>query len=228
MADPRLSPAAARVLAVLATGGIILAVLLTVLGHVDADQGYNPLTLTISDYAVSDRGGAVDFAMVTLGLASLCLLAGLHVVGAPVRALSTVLLLVWAGGLVVSAAVPTDPPGVQMSLAGLVHRYASVSAFVSLPLAVIVLNRRLDRDIHWGAIRATLRMLTVTIAVGLLVMFYVAFPGDRILLGLVERLLLTIEVGLLGVLAVRLYRVSTKLARPSPRELLSLSSPRVS
>jgi hypothetical protein len=216
MADKRLSPAAARVLAFLAVGGIILAVLLAVVGHLDADPGYDPLKLTISDYAVSDRGGAVDAAMVVLSLASLALLVGLHTVRVAVRALPASLLLVWIGGLLTSAVIPTDPIGAQMSVAGLIHRYASVSAFVSLPSAAILLSRRLHRDIRWGAISGTLRLLATASAVGLLVMLYVTFPGGHVLLGLVERLLITVEVGLLIVSAVRLYRVTTELTRRRP------------
>lgn len=58
MAGTRWSPAVAVALAVSATGGLILTVILAVVGHVDADPAYNPLSLTVSDYAVSDRGGA--------------------------------------------------------------------------------------------------------------------------------------------------------------------------
>ena len=75
MAGTRRSPAVAVALAVSATGGLILTVVLAVVGHVDADPAYNPVSLTVSDYAVSDRGGPVDAAMVTLGVASLALLA---------------------------------------------------------------------------------------------------------------------------------------------------------
>jgi Protein of unknown function (DUF998) len=127
-AGTRPSPAAAVTLALSATGGLVLTVILAAVGHVDADPAYNPLTLTVSDYAVSDRGGLVDAAMVTLGVASLALLAGLRVVWAPVRATAAALFLVWVGGLLASAVVPTDPIGAPMSPAGLVHRYTSVSA----------------------------------------------------------------------------------------------------
>lgn len=217
MAGTRRSPAAAVALAVSATGGLILTVMLAVVGHVDADPAYNPLTLTVSDYAVSDRGGPVDAAMVTLGVASLALLAGLCVVRAPVRATAAALFLVWVGGLLVSAVVPTDPIGAPMSSAGLVHRYTSVSAFVSLPLAATVLSHRLDHDRRWQAIGTRMRLLAAASAAGLLLMLYVAFPGHRVMLGLVERALILVEMGLLGVLAVHLFRVAVGLARASTR-----------
>jgi len=215
MAGTRWPPAMALAIALFATGGIILAVVLAVIGHVDADPAYNPLTLTVSDYAVSDRGGPVDLAMVTLGLASLALLVGLRAVRAPVHATAAALFLVWVGGLLASVAVPTDPIGARMSSGGLVHRYASVSAFVSLPLAATVLSHRFDRDRRWQAIGSKIRLLAAASAAGLLVMLYVAFPGHRVMLGLVERGLILVELGLLGVLAVRLFRVAVELARAS-------------
>jgi hypothetical protein len=213
MAGTRRSPAAALALAISATGGLVLTVILAVVGHVDADPTYNPLSLTVSDYAVSDRGGLVDAAMVTLGVASLALLAGLCVARAPVRATAAVLFLVWAGGLLASAVVPTDPIGAPMSSGGLVHRYTSVSAFVSLPLAAIVLSHRFDHDRRWRAIGPRMRLLAAASGAGLLLMLYVAFPGHRVMLGLVERALILVELGLLGVLAVHLFRVAVELAR---------------
>jgi hypothetical protein len=206
---------AATALALVAAGGLILTVMLAVVGHVDAGSAYNPVTLTVSDYAVSDRGGPVDMAMVTLALASLALLLGLRVVRAPVRATTAALFLVWIAGLLASAAVPTDPIGAQMSSAGLVHRYTSVSAFVSLPLAATVLSLRFDRDLRWRTIGPRMRLLAATSAAGLLLMLYVAFPGHRVMLGLVERVLILVEMGLLAVLAVRLFRVAMGLDRTS-------------
>src|SRR5690348_4256400 len=215
MAGTRRSSATALALALVAAGGLILTVMLAVIGHVDAGSAYNPLTLTVSDYAVSDRGGPVDMAMVTLALASLALLLGLRVVQAPVRATTAALFLVWVAGLLASAAVPTDPIGAQMSSTGLVHRYASVSAFVSLPLAATVLSLRLDRDRRWQTTGPRMRLLAAASAAGLLLMLYVAFPGHRVMLGLVERALILVEMGLLAVLAVRLFRVAIGLDRTS-------------
>ena len=68
----------------LALGGIALAALLTVIGHLEVNDDLNPWALTISDFAVSDRGGVIDVAMVVLALATVALLYGLRRAG-PLR-----------------------------------------------------------------------------------------------------------------------------------------------
>src|SRR5258705_8127708 len=59
-----------RWLAIAAAAGIALAALLGVAAHVNTRPGLSLVSLTISDFAVSDRGGPMDAAMVILGVAS--------------------------------------------------------------------------------------------------------------------------------------------------------------
>lgn len=199
--------ATARILAGTSIFGLSVAVAATVLGHVGLGPGFNPLALTVSDYALSDRGAAIEVAMVTLAGASLTLLVGLAAVRAPVRGIPTVLILVWAAGLLLAAAVPTDPIGTPvLSTAGYVHRYASVAAFLCLPAAALMLASRFATEPAWRALSSVLRRLAGASGVGLALLFYVAFPGDRILMGLVERALIAVEVVVLLLLALRLLR----------------------
>ncbi len=213
----------------LALGGIALAALLAVVGHLGVD-GLDPWSLTISDYAVSDRGGAIDAAMVALAMASAVLVAPLSATrnfgepaasarreaagspklsrpraagGPPDRSrapLVAVLLVVWVGGLLLAAAVPTNEPGLPMDTAAYVHRYASVAAFLALPLAGWSIAGRLPA----GATSRWLRGLAVASLALAAAMVWSAYPGDRLLLGLVERLLILVEVGLLTTVALRL------------------------
>jgi hypothetical protein len=215
MVTSRLGPRIARLLALVAAGGIGLAVVLTVIGHLNHDPGLNPFSLTISDYALSDRGGPVEVAMLSLGLGSLALLAGMRGLRAPVPGAAAGLLAVWGVGLICSAIVPTDPIGMPLSPTGQFHRYASVAAFVALPAAAVLLSRRLATDTRWHGLSAYLRWLAAASGVGLLALMYVAFPGDRVMIGLVERVLVGVEVALVGVLAVRLARLArlTRFAR---------------
>jgi hypothetical protein len=207
MVTSRLGPTLARLLALVAAGGVVLAVALTVVGHIDHDPGLNPVSRTISDYALSDRGGPVEIAMFSLGLGSLALLAGMRGLRAPVRGLASGLLAVWGVGLLCSAVVPTDPVGTPaLSPSGQFHRYASVAAFVALPAAAVLLAGRLATDRRWRGLSAYLRWLAAVCGVGLVALVYVAFPGDRVMIGLVERLLVASEVALVGVLAVGLAR----------------------
>jgi hypothetical protein len=151
--------------------------------------------------------------MVTLSGGTLALLCGMAAQRVPVRGWPAALLLVWVLGLLVSAVVPTDPPGwPEVSTAALVHRYASVAAFVALPAAVLVLAARLRRGVvRWMSLVTLLRRLVAACAVGVAALWYVAYPGERVLMGLVERGLVAVELAILLALAMRLLRVTTTI-----------------
>ncbi|MCX4386727.1 DUF998 domain-containing protein [Micromonospora peucetia] len=197
----------------LALGGIALAALLAVIGHLEVNEDLNPWALTVSDFAVSDRGGVIDVAMVVLAAASAVLLpalrragrlpgAGRPGVGRP-RAglLAEALLAAWVGGLLLAAVVPTNEPGLPMDTAAYVHRYSSVVAFLALPVAGWLLARRLP-----GAAGRPVRGLAAASVALAAAMVWSAYPGDRLLLGLVERVLILTEVAMLVVVAVALLR----------------------
>ena len=180
--DPR--SLSARTYTLVGLLGVALSALLVVVGHVDPNSGLDPLTLTVSEIALSDRGGAVDVAMVTLALASLALLRGARLTGVPAA-----LVGVWSAGLLVAAIVPTDPPGVALGTGGQVHRYASLIAFVCLPVAGFALARRARDRRVW--------VLSVASAACLLMMLGSATLAHRQLIGLAERMVIAVEVALL-------------------------------
>ncbi|SCL18905.1 Protein of unknown function [Micromonospora rhizosphaerae] len=206
----------------LALGGIALAAVLAVLGHLEVNDDLSPWSLTVSDFAVSDRGGLIDTAMLVLAAATAVLIPALRRPDAPVsagpagsrpstgrggsagpgagaRGWAMVLLAAWVAGLVTAAVVPTNEPGLPMDTAAYLHRYASVVAFVALPLAGWLLAEPLG-----GRAAGWLRTLTLTSLALAGAMVWSAYPGDRVLLGLAERLLILSEVALLTVVAVRL------------------------
>lgn len=195
-----------------ALGGIALAALLAVVGHLAVD-GLDPWSLTISDYAVSDRGGPIDSAMVVLAVASAVLVPALSGTrprwdGAPRKGrrarLAETLLVIWVGGLLLAAAVPTNEPGLPMDTAAYVHRYASVAAFLALPVAGWSIAGRLPA----GAAGRWIRGLALASLALAAAMVWSAYPGDRVLLGLVERLLIVVEVALVATVAVALTAVT--------------------
>ncbi|MFC3504316.1 DUF998 domain-containing protein [Micromonospora krabiensis] len=187
----------------LALGGIAIAALLAVIGHVEVNENLSPWSLTVSDFAVSDRGGVIDVAMVVLALATAVLLSGLRRAAPPGRAagaggrLTDVLLGSWVAGLLLAAVVPTNDPGTPMTTAAYVHRYASVVAFLALPVAGWLLARRGDLAPAGRWLRG-LVLVSVVLAVA---MVWSAYPGDRLLIGLIERALILSEVALIAVVA---------------------------
>ncbi|MER6996671.1 DUF998 domain-containing protein [Streptomyces sp. NPDC000410] len=179
---------------------VALAVAAALWVPADTDPGLSPFSLTISDFAALDRGGPIETMMALLGVASLALLVVGHIRLPSLRGLPSVLLAVWAVGVVVAAVVPTDPLVTELSTPAHVHRYASIAAFVALPAVGLLLARRLDADHHARRTARSLRALSWAALAGAVVMAYSAGPGDRELIGLVERLLLGCEVVLLGLL----------------------------
>ncbi|MET8306486.1 DUF998 domain-containing protein [Micromonospora sp. NPDC005173] len=199
----------------LALSGIALAALLTVIGHLEVNDDLNPWALTISDFAVSDRGGVIDIAMVVLALATVALLYGLRRTGPPepVSDRPTELLLgAWVAGLLLAAVVPTNEPGTAMTTAAYLHRYASVVAFLALPAAGWLLARRPDLAPAARTLRA-LVLLSLALAAA---MIWSAYPGERLLIGLAERLLILTEVAVLGTVAVTLARTPVARWRVTP------------
>ncbi|MFI7281617.1 DUF998 domain-containing protein [Micromonospora chersina] len=179
----------------LALGGIALAAVLAVLGHLEVSDDLNPWSLTVSDFAVSDRGGVIDTAMAVLAAATVVLLPALRRAGA--GRLAGTLLVAWSAGLLAAAVVPTNEPGLPMDTAAYLHRYASVVAFLALPVAGWLLARPLG-----GRAAGWLRGLALTSLLLAAVMVWSAYPGDRLLIGLAERVLILAEVALLAVVAV--------------------------
>ncbi|MFG1897448.1 DUF998 domain-containing protein [Micromonospora zamorensis] len=203
----------------LALGGIALAALLTVIGHLEVNDDLNPWALTISDFAVSDRGGVIDVAMVVLALATVALLYGLRRADPPrSRSARTAELLLgaWVGGLLLAAVVPTNEPGTAMTTAAYLHRYASVVAFLALPVSGWLLARRPTLAPTARTLR-TLVLLSLALAAA---MIWSAYPGDRMLIGLAERLLILTEVAVLATVAVTQTRRITPARGASAGVLL--------
>ncbi|WP_433513558.1 DUF998 domain-containing protein [Nonomuraea sp. CA-143628] len=209
---------AKRLYPIIACGSIVFAVVGIVVGQLVLDPGLNPLNVTVSEYAVSDRGGVTEAAMMVLGLGSIVLLRALKAANAPVRGLPERLLWVWSGALIVAAVIPTSPIGADLTLTAEIHRYVSVAAFVSLPAAAALLVPRLTADEAWQPVARTVEWLALAGGLGVLAVTYVALPGERVMIGLVERLLLGAEVALLAVLAAWLVRLAWGRAIQRPAD----------
>lgn len=196
-------------LSLVAAAGLTLTVLLGVTAHLVPAPGMSPLSLTISDYAVSDHGWPMNLAILLLGVTSLAVPLALRAAGVAVGPLAETLLLVWCLGLVTSALVPTDPIGtLELTTRGHVHRYVSVAAFVALPVAAFLAARRLAADPRWHTTVRRMRLLAAVSVFGLAGLYYVAFPGERVMMGLVERILVVTELVLLAVLVGQLRRLA--------------------
>jgi hypothetical protein len=211
----------------LALGGIALAAVLAVVGHVEVNDDLNPWSLTVSDFAVSDRGGVIDAAMAVLAAATAVLVPALWRTGAAAASrgahrsrdartaggrqrIAAVLLVAWTAGLLAAAVIPTNEPGLPMDTAAYLHRYASVVAFVAVPIAGWLLAGQLG-----GRVGGWLRALTLTSLLLAGAMIWSAYPGDRVLIGLAERLLILTEVALLALVAATFIRRRSMRVTPA-------------
>jgi len=164
---------------------------------------------TISEYVYSSGSWAFVVAVLALAGASAALLYGLIKAGR-VRSLSagSVFLTLWVVGLLAVVAFPKHNWVTGPSLSGTVHRYATLVAFVALPIAVLLIARgeaTAARLARWLAVIGIgwLTVLFGAIAVGIV-------TGQRwwalIPLGLVERGIAGFEVAALIALGVWLAR----------------------
>jgi len=202
-----------RALGWIGVSGGVLAIVL-VLG-LDAIVGGQPgrrgnlRGATISEYVYSSGSWAFVVAVLALAGASAALLYGLIKAGR-VRSLSagSVFLTLWVVGLLAVVAFPKHNWVTGPSLSGTVHRYATLVAFVALPIAVLLIARgeaTAARLARWLAVIGIgwLTVLFGAIAVGIV-------TGQRwwalIPLGLVERGIAGFEVAALIALGVWLAR----------------------
>lgn len=165
-----------------------------------------------SDYALRDGAGQVFAGTVAcLSMGSAALVAGLVRSRLPVGAPAIALLGAWCGGLAIAALFPTDPPGIP-SVEGMVHRYAAGGAVAALPLATLLIARRLGRRPEWETTARSLRRTSWASVAGCAAFMCahlaatVPAPAPWVqeigsLLGLAERITLALEMSLLFMLA---------------------------
>jgi hypothetical protein len=195
---------------------LILGVLLMVALHVlpPTDQ-ISPFRRTLSQYALSPNKWIFDLAVLLVAAGSS--LAFLEVVRRRlVRPLSgtAVLGALWTVSLLVIVAFTKTNWAVGPSMGGLLHRYASLVAFVSLPLAVILAAGAVfPRAPGWRRLARGLAIMSLLwfglIILGVVRMLTGGGPWWLFVpLGLVERTIVVTAVAAAGVVATGLARRS--------------------
>lgn len=191
--------------------GMVLGYLLVAVGaaamlalHLVA--GLDPLTDMISEYVFAPYGWLLPVSLTSIAVGSAVLAVRL----ARLDRRAALLVGVWSACLLLVASFPTDRPGLSLSLSGGIHRYAAFAAFVSLPVAGLLVAR---------ATRSRQVRLLCAVALGslLLVVLPYAFrmlhldPG-AVPAGLTQRLTVVSEVAALVAMSVS---ASVSAARPA-------------
>lgn len=128
--------------------GVLLALVVIGAMHlVGPSSRVDPVRRTISEYALLPGGWLFDVAVVGLALGSAGVIAALVAARlTPPRSLPVVLLGAWCVGLLLVVAFEKTNWSIGPSVSGYVHRYASLVAFIALPLGALLLARRHRHD----------------------------------------------------------------------------------
>lgn len=183
----------------------------------------SPVRRTISEYALGPSKWAFDLAVLLVAAGSAMAFAELVRRGL-VRLASAALLLgaVWTASLLLVVAFTKTNWSVGPSVGGAIHRYASVAAFLSLPLAVLVAAGVVfpaARAWRWLArgLGAASLLWFGSILVGVVNMAAGGPPWWRFVpLGFVERMVAGFAVAALAVLVVGLLRPAPVVVATAP------------
>lgn len=217
-------PIPGRTLAAVGLVGTGTAVVMVGLLHVLAADEANPVRRTISEYALGDLRPLFDVGVLGLAAGSALVLVALVRAGLLRWPSGPALLLAtWAVALVVVVAFEKANWSVGPSVGGYIHRYASLAAFVALPLAAIGVGRRWRGDERWGRFAAWSRWLGAvswlwlgTILLGFLLRPLTGVPWWQFVpLGLVERGLALTEVAAVVVLGLWAWRAEHLTRSPA-------------
>lgn len=218
MALPR-SLALAGIAAVVVAIGMIGAL------HVTGPSAeLDPMHRTISQYALLETGNVFNAAVMVLAAGSAATLLALIRTGlVPVRSGAASALLLWCVGLAAVVYFPKHNWSVGPSIEGTVHRYASVLAFLSLPIAALLIGRLWRNDARWrghatgSTVLGGLALLCFApIAVAFALYPFTGVPWWRAIpLGGVERLLALVEV--VTVLYLGYWAIRAAAKRGAPR-----------
>ena len=192
-----------------------------VLMHV-VQPDMDPVDVAVSYYMNGRLGRVLGFGLVVLGIGSLALAAGIRALLGDARPRAGLwLFALWAIGAILGGIFPPDPYGQwdrPPSVPGMIHGVAGIVAFLAFSPGAWLLSKGVST---WTANGAPARMLAPLAGLSLLVLlllFVCMAPvfADRppFALGLVERVLLALNLGWIGIAS---WIVATRVPAPIVR-----------
>lgn len=211
-----------RAFAALGGLGVAAAILLVGALHVVAADQVDPIRRTISEYALGADAWMFDVGVVALAIGSVAVMVALARAGI-LRPLSgaTVLLAVWAIGMLTVVVFEKTNWSVGPSVGGYIHRYASLVAFLALPVGALLIARSQRGVPGFLANRVWTRVLALA-SLGWFLPILWGFAmrpitgrswWNAVPLGLVERGLALTEVLLVAALALWAGRAASTRTR---------------
>ncbi|MET3806085.1 putative membrane protein [Nakamurella sp. UYEF19] len=211
----------ARRLAVIGIAGVLVSFAAIALLHVMApSRSLDPLSRTISEYALLPNGWIFDWSVVLLAVSSVIVLVAMvlrEMVDA--RSWGAVMTIVWSIGLVGLVVFPKQGMGPDPSVAGRVHWTWTLIAFFSLPIGAYLMARR-HRVIagRWPTWAVRLSMVSAgwfLVLAGQTVLSAVSPIEAWRVVGLVERALSLTEMAVVVMLGLWVIHDSKPPAVPS-------------
>jgi Protein of unknown function (DUF998) len=203
-----IGPGTSNRLSTLASAGMGLVVVFGVCSLVMhlVQPDLSPIDDAMSYYMNGRLGWVFGLGLVALGIGSLCIAYGLHVMLASSgQRFGSLLFALWGFGAIIGGLFPPDPRGhwdEPPSLSGMIHGGAAMVAFLAFPAAAVLLSRRVRHPPVFGQTR----LLTPVAWLGAasLVAFFLclapAIVANRppYVLGLVERVLIMVYLIWIG------------------------------
>ncbi|MEA5367064.1 DUF998 domain-containing protein [Amycolatopsis sp., V23-08] len=217
----------ARLLVPGAQAAFAAAVVLLAVLHLDRSLApLDPVTAMLSDYALVPGRWMWDGALILTSTGSALLLVALYRRGLLANPALVAAKALWCVSLLTVAIFAKDPQGGAITTTGKIHLYASAVTCLSLPVVGWALGRRHRDDPRWRRFATWSRRLALA-AIPFYLPFIVPFAVNVVLgghlptvaTGLVERLMMVLEIALLAVLGVWAHRAATT---PTKRKSLSL------
>jgi hypothetical protein len=211
-------------------GALLLAAVAIVYLHLVAPASISPIRDTVSEYVYIPSAGVLfGVSAILTAFGSVGLMVGMRYSPLKPSRLTYALMGLWCAGLALLPTFPTDPTLADLTLTGTVHRYLSLVAFISLPLAGIGVAAAFAAHEHLRRTAQRLRIMcaagSVSVVVLLLTHLPEIFPGKFGTLavgGLIERMLLVVDFGLLAVVAVGIMLAGRRVRR-SARQLSTVA-----
>lgn len=200
------APRAASIGAFLGLGGLAVSALFMVYLNVVANGQMSVLDTTMSDYVfVADIGWMFAASLLSMCLAGVGVAIGLSTAGL-LRGLPRFALGLAVLGLLLAAVFRTDL-GESLSLSAQIHRYAAGVVFFCVPIAALLVARRLDRGLRCRKWLSANVIVTSFVLALFLTSHLGAMPEViQELNGLFQRTLFVFELALLAQLMVLVQR----------------------
>jgi hypothetical protein len=183
--------------------------------------GVNPMTGMLSDYGVQPVGWVFDAALDVMSIGSAAVVVTMVLHGVVRDGPSLLCMVSWCVCLVGIATFTKDPNAGAQTVVGWLHLTATAAACISLPLGSFVLGLRHRRDPRWRRfawLSQGLALVCVPCGMPFVVSFFVirfshASGPSALPTGLVERLMATVDVVILIVLALWAHHAATTRRR---------------